>query len=580
MDNTENILCKKFAVVKKSWCKLSIVLKHDTIYQSGVVKIFDHNKKNIIFPTFKLPDIIFTKNNSAESIEEMDKYRTFDVYINTLNNALINVYTLNLDIQDMKLTKVKESVVKKKAGIWRLRKLFSLSHLKYYLDNLHKDYKNKQFLDRFSSDYILLQNPNYFDKYISKLNLRKFKNIPTVSNMMYLVDSSIQYEINKDTVKTHDILKSMNTADKGTKIYCITKYGFPYDRDKSISNKRVSDVLDGVTYLKLVNKDDNYNTNCIISYMEKYISAVISMCVRMNITTIRASTSYINGVAGLYAAKYLGIRSVFEVRGFTEDFTIQNRPELFGTDLLRMRTNLENLIFSNVDEIYAMDIDIVNDLKDRGVDINKIYMLSDDNIPTPLYKEDLDDTDVVNDVVNDDVILAPDDDNKIRLLKRYNLDEIDLIIGYAGPLTKISEWKDTLNMLTNIARKNHFVYRFVFIGGESDKNMLISTVKTPYNIIFINDSDIDNNKKCRLYDMLDIFICAEGSTGLEDTIHKAMLMEKLVIVKGNNMATIVDHKNTGLIYSTEEDLDNCLSLNMADRLKIATNGRRYILKNP
>lgn len=174
----DNIISKAFTVTKNTWFNLSVKLNKNVMYQTGIIKIFDSKKQSVIYPVTRLPDILFTNKTNAESIEEMDSYRSFNIFFHTFSNTMINIIAADLPIIELKITKSRISEVKKGAGIWKYRKLFSLEHLKYYLDNLYRDYKNEQFLDRFSSDYILYKDPRYFDKYIKKIKTRKYPNRP------------------------------------------------------------------------------------------------------------------------------------------------------------------------------------------------------------------------------------------------------------------------------------------------------------------------------------------------------------------------------------------------------------------
>jgi len=583
MDNTNTtIISRRYSVIKNSWFHMKIHLGSYSMYQTGILKIFNADNKNIIYPVTKLPDIQFTKYYSAESIEEMDKYNIFDIYFYTSDNAMINVHIFNLNIKEIKVEKVSLSTAKKKISVWRLRKLFSLVHLKYYIDHLHKDLNNSQFLDRFSSDYVLLKDPNYFDKYIRKIKLTKFKNIPTDNNIMYLVDSSIQYENNDDTFRTHNILKAMNNnKPEGSDVCCVTRYGFPYDRDISISSKRVSSFLDNVKYVKLVKDTDNYNTNCIIKYLEKYINALIIMCLKMNITIIHSSTNYINGIAGMYAAKYLGIKSIYEIRSFAEDFILSTRPELYGSDLILMRNNLENIMLNNTDKLYVASYDFLDELTRRKINIEKVGIIPNGIDVPPNISNSISDISNISDSTEVN-IPYPDDDEKINMLKRFKLDNIDMIVGYSGPIYNIKRWIETLDKLNTLYQKNNTSYKFVYIGYQKYWEILISNNNNILgNFLFINCDNISDASIYKYYNLLDIFLCVEDYMDItEDVIYKAMIMENLVIVyNSDNINKIIENGKTGLIFSNNIDLEKYLTLDIEDRLYIVSAGRKYSLDN-
>lgn len=416
--------------------------------------------------------------------------------------------------------------------------------------------------------------------------------------MIYLVDSSIQYENNKDTVRTHKILKSLVKAGKN--VTCITKYGFPYDRDHNISNKKVSDRLEGVTYIKLGKKNDNYNNNCIIKYLEKYIKALIDLCLAQNITVIHSSTSYLNGIAGLYTAKYLNIQHVYEIRGFTEDYLIDARPELFGSDLLNMRNKLEDIIFNESDHLYASSYDIIDELVEKGINKENIELLPDAiNMPIKYNKKpnnikqdktnkksieaELAENIVVNESIKTDKnLVAPNDNNKIELLKKYKLYDIDLIIGFAGDIYDINGWKKLLSTVNEICKNNKMSFKFVYIGGKAFWHILTTTnIEINKSMLYVNTTYMDPEDVYKYYNLLDIFICPENLINMsEEILYKAMIMENLLIIKNTeNVDKIITNGSNGLIYSNDEELENYLLLNLEDKIKISSNGRRYVINN-
>ena len=82
-------------------------------------------------------------------------------------------------------------------------------------------------------------------------------------NVLYLIYSSIEYESYGYTLRTHNLIKNTNNDEYN--LIAVTRYGYPLDReeeyykDKNQINEQF--FKDNVTYIKLLNGDDNYNKN-------------------------------------------------------------------------------------------------------------------------------------------------------------------------------------------------------------------------------------------------------------------------------------------------------------------------------
>src|SRR5690606_35546323 len=133
----------------------------------------------------------------------------------------------------------------------------------------------------------------------------------------------------------------------------VTRYGYPFDREGGYYSSTPEDeyTFDDIRYLKILNKNDNFNTNNLIEYIKKYIIGVINLAVLKNAKIIHAVSNYWNGLAAMYAAKFLGIKCVYEMRGFWHENISLNKNELIGTNMLKLMSDQEERILEGIDKI-------------------------------------------------------------------------------------------------------------------------------------------------------------------------------------------------------------------------------------
>jgi hypothetical protein len=313
---------EEFPVKKNSWYKLNVKLYESTPYKKGILKIVDENKDNLVCPSIRLPNILFSNRDKVDSVEELDELREFNIHFKTGDYNTIHVYSVNLDIIDKNITLVSNNTIERQINLWKLRKLFDLEFIKYYLNNLGKNNTLiESFIDRFNSEYHLSKNLDTFDKFISDLDLRldfndpndKIESVPGQTSVLYLVHSNIEYENIGYSIRTHNLLSNANSEK--FKVYGVTRYGYPYDKklQYNIDNDtkiNTVNVIDNVTYFKLLDEEDNYNTNTLEDYLKKYIIETIKLAYQLNAQVIHATTNFWNGIASVYASKYLNIKSV------------------------------------------------------------------------------------------------------------------------------------------------------------------------------------------------------------------------------------------------------------------------------
>lgn len=481
----------RYAVMKNSWNKLIVKIHPSTKYKKGSIRITNGVDKSPIMPEVRLPNIIFTGNKKASSIEEMENYDNFEICFFSDNCPMIHIYATNLKIVSIGLREIKPMALKREVDLWKLRRQFDLEFLNYYLEKNFIDFNPPDFIDRFTAEFKLFKNPNYLNNFAQQLSL----NLPTIPpteehKILYLIQLSVQYESSAYAIRTQKLLNEANQLDEKYQIHAVTRYGYPYDReDEYYVNKELINNIDHVSYIKLTNRTDNFNDNNLIEYLKKYIIETIKLAHSTGAKIIHGCNNFYNGIATIYAAKYLNLKSIYEVRSLWE---YDHRPDVYDSDVLHMRRSMEDLVIQKADLIITVNQDLKKQLIDRGVEPDKIQIVSNglntDYVPTEA-------------------------ETKKQLQDGIGVSNWDLTIGYVGDATP--KLCDLLIKIREIKAELGLTAGLIVIGNGEARMELYQ---------FVQDNDLienykafepmDDGKLPKYIDLFDLAFYPEYDYGL------------------------------------------------------------------
>jgi glycosyltransferase involved in cell wall biosynthesis len=176
--------------------------------------------------------------------------------------------------------------------------------------------------------------------------------------------------------RSHGILVGLRNLGWDTE--AVTRLGFPYDRWSKTSTQVVPDVdvVDGVTYRRLLEPGERaYSTTPIGPYIERFAHRIEREAVARRAALIHASSFQNNGLAGLAAARRLGIPFVYEMRGLEDLMKVSRNPDFAGTDAHRYLTGLENHIVAQADLTFVITEALREEMIRRGGPADRIEVL-------------------------------------------------------------------------------------------------------------------------------------------------------------------------------------------------------------
>ena len=271
----------------------------------------------------------------------------------------------------------------------------------YYLKKTN--HKNNELVERYEALNSLLKNG--FTAYPSNSNdNEKFIDFNTNKrSVVYLLHNSLPYFSGGYATRSNGVIGGIK--DNGWDIRAISRLGFPNDTNKGPA-KEVEHVIHGIHYGLLIDDSVDVYKTPADKYLVLYGEALYSELKKNPPKIIHAASFYMNGIAAVYAAKKLGCKSVYEVRGLQELSKISRHSYWQDSEHYELYKKMETQAALDADAVFTLTSALKDEFIRRGVPAKKISILpngvhSDRFSPIPKNQEMLD---ALN--LNDSVVIG------------------------------------------------------------------------------------------------------------------------------------------------------------------------------
>ena len=152
------------------------------------------------------------------------------------------------------------------------------------------------------------------------------------NKILHVLNNSIPYHKNGYGIRSKYIVESQKNV--GLQPIVITRPGFPNDfKEDTLQDKDdliIEEIL-GIRYYRCLPQQFLRYTS-ITKYIENYTEQIIKVVEKEQPFAIHAASNYINGLAGLRAARACQLPFIYEIRGFWELTTVSKRPYFRGSE--------------------------------------------------------------------------------------------------------------------------------------------------------------------------------------------------------------------------------------------------------
>ncbi|WP_116947284.1 glycosyltransferase family 4 protein [Jiangella endophytica] len=199
---------------------------------------------------------------------------------------------------------------------------------------------------------------------------------PAPRAVLSVLSQSLPIRSGGYATRSHGVITAL--AGRGWDMRAVTRLGFPYDRWKSADTTVVPEVdhVDGIPYHRLLEDGvRQYPQFPLASYIERFEAGVRDLAVRHRARLIHASSFYVAGMAGLSAARRLGLPFVYEMRGLEELMKVSRDPAFDGSDRHRFLDQLETGLAREADRCFVITEALGREMARRGVPEDRIVVV-------------------------------------------------------------------------------------------------------------------------------------------------------------------------------------------------------------
>ncbi len=177
--------------------------------------------------------------------------------------------------------------------------------------------------------------------------------------------------------RSHGVLTAL--AARGWDMSAVTRLGFPYDLWRSTDDERpvaASDIVDGIRYDRLLpDGAAEYRRHPLHSYVDRFADELMALAEPQQPALLHASSLYDVGLAGLTAARRMGVPFVYEMRGLKQLLEAARVPAFAGSEKEMVLDELEATVARESDQVLVITDALGKEMARHGVDPERIRVV-------------------------------------------------------------------------------------------------------------------------------------------------------------------------------------------------------------
>lgn len=194
------------------------------------------------------------------------------------------------------------------------------------------------------------------------------------NKVLYTLYNSLPVHSAGYATRAHGLMTELR--NKGYEFSAMTRLGYPQDlrkfRDRPIEQV---EYVDNIAYYRLPTATEGNGFIPLDEYLAKYADEIVKHCQAHQVGVLHSASNFVNGIATNYAAKTLGIKSIYEVRGLWEITRMSRQPEWQGTEHYEMTKRLETESALYADHVITITQALKDEMVRRGVNEDKITVV-------------------------------------------------------------------------------------------------------------------------------------------------------------------------------------------------------------
>lgn len=369
-----------------------------------------------------------------------------------------------------------------------------------------------------------------------KISLPKTKIKPIQGRVLHVVKQTILDRQAGYTIRTHKIARAQ--AALGVDVHVVGQYGF--------GNGIAEKVVDGVTYHSLAN-GKNVVHGSDMDWFNKNTKALAALAKELRPEYLHAASDFMNAAAANIAGHSLGIKVIYELRGFWEETFISGFNNTFGNSVKPLDAAGNEVVPDNyalrqaseakwalaADYVLTLAPTMQERIESYGVPAKKISL-----VPNAV------DPDEFKPLVRDHALVE-----KLGLTKDH------LIVGYISSLSSYEGVDLLIEAVARLKRENpkKKIALVVVGGGKELDNLkqLAAATKLPEIMLL---GQVPHTEVTSYYSIIDIFVVPRLPYEVCHLVtplkpYEAMAMAKTLVMSDvRALAAIAAESNAALTF--------------------------------
>jgi len=389
------------------------------------------------------------------------------------------------------------------------------------------------------------------------ISLPKAKMINSqAKSILYHAAQSMPHSTSGYSIRTHGLVTAIRKSGWDAKVHL--RHGYPLDRiDFSGGEVLEREEVEGTPYLfhpnsknistNLINYTEVFNFSQLEKYQEAAVRTLMNQAMETKPQIIHSASNFVVGLAGVEAAKLLGVPSIYEIRGFWHLTQATKRLGYESSDHFQLSEHLEFEAARKSDHVFTITHALRDILVANGIEPGKVSVLP-------------------NAVDPERFVISPRDKELEKELEFRG----KVVVGYIGSFVEYEGLELLLEAVAQLKNELGDVFRVLMVGdGSVDGRLRRMARFLAIEDIVSFTGRVSYENVERYYSLIDIVPLPRLGLPVCELVSplkpfEAMATGKVLIVSDvAALAEIVDDGNTGLLHR-KDDVEH-----LAERLREA-----------
>ena len=397
--------------------------------------------------------------------------------------------------------------------------------------------------------------------------------VPQDRTVLYHASQSMPHTTSGYAIRTHGLISAIRNHEYN--IEAVLRHGYPLDRtdfkgeivekQEKIDNIRYNFLSHSLNSSQLINYQEVYNFNMIEKYQQQATDSLLEFAIKKKPAIIHSASNFVVGMAGVKAAKILGIPSIYEIRGFWHLTQSTKRGGYESSDHYALTERLEIKTAMEADHVFTITNALRDILIENGVKGDKISVL-----PNAVDPEKFE--------------ILP---KNTSLNKQLNF-EGKVVIGYIGSFVNYEGLDLLLEACSILKKKLGDVFRVLLVGdGDMMQSLRRSAQFLQLESIITFTGRVSHDEVSDYYSLIDIAPLPRKGLRVCELVSplkpfEAMGAGKVLVTSSvQALAEIVQDGETGLVFEKDnsEDLAKKLETVILDaelRKRLGKNANAWV----